>query len=300
MTAALGILVPGLVLALLERSSRLRFRPLPDLRPYVASDVVYLLTGYVAGASLALAWIAVASAALGRLGVPRLAALGLPRGVAVALALVALDAGNYLAHWLLHRVDALWELHKVHHSSRALDWLATFRSHLLEQILRRLLAPLLLILGGFPIDAVALAGGLFTAWAAVNHSNLRLDLRFLEAVVVTPRLHRLHHLPRTTERNLGTLLTLWDRLRGTLVVEDTEPEASFGLPAGADDYPQGWLRQLVEPVAGQRSRSAAARSGLTSAIARRSASKWKAKIERSSTGQSAGGIGMTKLKIEGP
>ena len=154
-----------------------------------------------------------------------------------------------MAHWLLHRVDWLWEFHKVHHSSPTLDWLATFRSHLVEQAFRRLVAPLLLIVAGVPLDAVALAAALFLGWAILNHSNLRLPLRFLEPLLVTPRLHRLHHVPRTTERNLGTVLTLWDRLRGTLVVAEPAAEAVLGIPGETTTYPQGWARQLVEPVA---------------------------------------------------
>ncbi|TMA35647.1 MAG: sterol desaturase family protein, partial [Deltaproteobacteria bacterium] len=123
MTIAIG----ALVLALLERVERLRFRASPLWRAHAASDVIYLLTGYVAGGSLALAYIVATSDWLGRIGLPRLAA---PRWASVPLALVALDLGNYTAHWLLHRVDVLWEFHKAHHSSPTLDWLATFRSHL--------------------------------------------------------------------------------------------------------------------------------------------------------------------------
>jgi len=248
----------GSSIAVLERLPRLRFRPSPFLRAHFASDTLYLLTGYVAGASLALAYVAAASRALGTpLGLPRLAGADAPRWLSVALALVALDLGNYVAHWCLHRVDWLWEFHKVHHSSPRLDWLATFRSHLVEQALRRLMAPLLLIVVGFPLDALALAAALFLVWAMLNHSNLRLPLRFLEPVLVTPRLHRLHHVPRTTERNLGTVFTLWDRLRGTLVVAEPAAESVLGIPGETGTYPQGWARQLVEPVAAiGRARSA--------------------------------------------
>ncbi len=84
------------------------------------------------------------------------------------------------AHWLLHRVDALWEFHKVHHSSRTLDWLATFRSHLVEQVVRRLVAPLLLLVAGFPLDVIVAAAAIFTVWATFNHSNLRARLGPLE------------------------------------------------------------------------------------------------------------------------
>jgi len=233
------------LIAGLERMRRWRFQPAPFLRRRFGTDVAYLVTGHVATAGVALGWVVVGGALVGRLGVPRLT---VSRWVAVPLAVVALDAGNYAAHWLLHRVDVLWEFHKIHHSSPTLDWLATFRSHLLEQAVRRLLAPLLLILAGVPVDVAGSAAAIFVAWAILNHANLRLPLGALEALLITPRLHRLHHLPATMERNLGTMLTLWDRLRGTLVTAEPAPPHAFGMSAECDRYPEGWWRQLVEPV----------------------------------------------------
>ena len=239
------VIAAGALIAGLERTRRWRFRPAPFLRRRFGTDVAYLVTGHVATAGVALGWVAVGGALVGRLGVPRLTA---SHWVAVPLAVVALDAGNYAAHWLLHRVDALWEFHKIHHSSPTLDWLATFRSHLVEQALRRLLAPVLLILAGVPVDVAGSAAAIFVAWAILNHANLRLPLGGIEPLLITPRLHRLHHLPATTERNLGTMLTLWDRLRGTLVTaEPTRPHV-FGMSGERAPYPEGWWRQLVEPV----------------------------------------------------
>ncbi len=241
--------VTGLILASFERLPGLRFRASPFLRSFFASDVFYLLTGFVAGTSLTLAFVVAASATLGALGMPRLSAFALPLPVSTVVALISLDFGNYVAHWLMHRYDALWEIHKIHHSSRTLDWLATFRSHFLEQTLRRLLAPLGLIVLGVPVEAAVLGAGLFNAWAMFIHSNLSLDLQVLEPVLVTPRLHRVHHDPNTTHKNFGTFLTLWDRLlRSTFVTRDVAPDVAFGIPDEVETYPQGWGRQLVEPV----------------------------------------------------
>jgi lathosterol oxidase len=263
------LVVSGVILASLERLAGLRYRRAPLFRAFFASDAFYLLTGFVAGTSLATAYVASASAALGALGVPRLAALDPPLWVGAAVSVVALDLGNYLAHWLMHRYDALWEIHKVHHSSRTLDWLATFRSHLLEQALRRVLAPLGLIVVGVPIEAVIVGASVFNAWAMLIHSNLGVDLRALEPVLVTPRLHRVHHDPATTHRNFGTFLTLWDRLlRDRFVTRDVASGVTFGVPEEVETYPQGWWPQLREPlrrvgpVAGSRTPAAAAHSGM--------------------------------------
>ena len=239
------LIAAAVVVIAMERMRRWRFRPAPFLRRGFGTDVAYLLTGHVATAGVALGWVAVGGALVGGLGVPRLT---MSRWLAVPLAVVALDAGNYVAHWLLHRVDVLWEFHKIHHSSPTLDWLATFRSHLVEQALRRLVAPLLLILAGVPVDVAGSAAAIFVAWAILNHANLRLPLGALEPLLITPRLHRLHHLPATTERNLGTMLTLWDRLRGTLVAAEPARPYAFGMPGEHASYPEGWWRQLVEPV----------------------------------------------------
>jgi sterol desaturase/sphingolipid hydroxylase (fatty acid hydroxylase superfamily) len=241
------ILGTAALLIISERIPRLRFRASPLLRTNFISDIFYLLTGFVAGGSFVIAYITFSSEWIGtNVGLPRLASIDLPIWLSVSLALIAIDLGNYTAHYLLHRFDQLWEFHKVHHSSPTLDWLATFRSHLIEQIFRRLLAPSLLVLVGFPLEPVVVAGGLFTAWGMFNHSNLRLDLRFLEPIMITPRLHRIHHLPEMSGKNLGTMLTLWDRLRGTFILAETEKGSVFGN--GDPSYPQGWGRQFVEPL----------------------------------------------------
>lgn len=238
------LLLSILLVAALERMPRLRFRRSRVLRPHAATDVVYLLTGYVAGGALAAAYVRAAARILAPAWV---AWPAVPFAAQVTVALVALDLGNYLVHWWLHRSDILWEFHKAHHSSRQLDWLAAFRSHAVEQVLRRALAPALLIVLGVPAPAVTVAAGVFFVWAMLIHANLRLPLDVLEVVCVTPRLHRMHHVPQTTERNLGTVFTLWDRVRGTLVLTDTPPGATCGLPGEAETYPQDWRRQLVEP-----------------------------------------------------
>ncbi len=237
----------GLAFGLLERLPRLRFAPLPFFRRAFATDGLHLATT-AALASASLAWIALASGALGALGVPRLASLALPTWILAPLALLLLDLGHYGVHWALHRVGPLWELHKVHHSSPDLDWLASFRSHLLEQTLRHGAAPLLLVAAGFPVGAVALAAGGFALVAVANHSNLAPDLRWLEPIFVTPRLHRLHHVPQSSERNLGGVLTIWDRLSGTFVAQDTSPATPLGVPGEVGAYPQSWPRQQVEPL----------------------------------------------------
>jgi lathosterol oxidase len=145
----------------------------------------------------------------------------------------------------MHRFEPLWRIHAIHHSSPALDWLATFRSHVLEQVLRRVVAPLTSIALGMPPAAAALAGMVLIAWGVVTHANVAVNLRWLEPVLITPRLHHLHHVAASSEQNLGTFLSCWDRLLGRFARHEVPRDIALGN--GHDRYPQTFRRLLVEP-----------------------------------------------------
>jgi sterol desaturase/sphingolipid hydroxylase (fatty acid hydroxylase superfamily) len=240
-----AILIASLgAIALAERRPSLRYRRSRFLRRHFATDLVYLATGAIA---LGLAMRGAAERVAGSVGAPSLVSAALPPALVVGLAVVLHDLGSYLSHWLLHRGEFAWRLHQVHHSSRHLDWLATFRGHVLEHALRNLLSPVALLLAGFPPYAVAGSTAIYAAWAAFNHSNLRLAPSRLELLLITPRLHRLHHVPATSGCNLGTIFSTWDRLRGTLVVDADAASEPLGVPGAVASYPQSWLPQLVAP-----------------------------------------------------
>src|SRR5262249_22110966 len=174
------LLITGFMFAFLERLPQCRFQKAALFRRCFATDVFYFLTGFIAGTSLTYSFILAASAALGSIGLPRLSAFSIPIWASILIGLVAIDFGNYAAHLLMHRYNVLRQIHKVHHSSRALDWLATFRSHILEQTLRRLLAPLVLVFIGLPLEAITVAAAVFSAWGMFIHCNLDVNLRPLE------------------------------------------------------------------------------------------------------------------------
>jgi lathosterol oxidase len=239
----LAAVLAAIVLA--ERLPRLAFERQPFLRPHFASDLFYLATSVV-GIGLLLRAAGVRLSEVTGAWLPALPELPVPALWLVAIVLY--DLGSYATHLLLHRSETLWRFHKVHHSSPRLDWLATFRGHAVEHVLRNLASSVLLLAAGFPASAVAVAATAYGAFAALNHSNLRLDLRWLEPVFVTPRLHRLHHVDRMGPRNLGTLFSCWDRLRGSLVTDPATPSYPLGVPGELESYPQSWLPQLVEPL----------------------------------------------------
>src|SRR5215510_7482872 len=62
------------------------------------------------------------------------------------LAVVVADVAEYWIHRAFHEVPFLWGFHAIHHSSKALDWIAGSRSHLVDDVLVRafILVPMML------------------------------------------------------------------------------------------------------------------------------------------------------------
>jgi sterol desaturase/sphingolipid hydroxylase (fatty acid hydroxylase superfamily) len=101
---------------------------------------------------------------------------------------------------------------------------------------------------GIPLEAITVAGAVFYTWGMFIHSNLNVNLRPLEAILVTPRLHRMHHDSNSTARNLGNVFTIWDRLLGRLDDRESGAEVVFGVPGEVNTYPQSWFPQFLEPL----------------------------------------------------
>lgn len=244
--AAAATLLIYATFASLERIPGRRFRSSPFLRTAFSTDVAW----YVAALTInLLCGPALENLALwrARIGLPGFESLGLPFALLTALSLVVYDFAAMVSHRMLHRFDALWRFHKVHHSSRTLDWLATTRAHSVEHLLRGVPTQALLFALGFPAQVIASTLVIYIAFATFGHSNLRLGPTWVEAVFVTPRLHRLHHVPATTDHNFGTVFTVWDRLCGCFTSRDTLPATVFGVPGEEASYPQTWWHQALQP-----------------------------------------------------
>lgn len=235
-----------LFVAVLERVPRLRFAPYGLLRPYLATDAAW----YLVATTAALLSSVVFRPQLEKLTLDApAAALGaLPWGTRLAVALLAYDLVAFAVHVGIHRSELLWSVHKVHHSSLQLDWLATTRTHMVEHLLRNVPAQAALFALGMPPSIVAATLVVYAGFALYGHSNLRVGPRWVEWVFVTPRLHRLHHLPDSTQRNYGTIFTVWDRLFGLLLSRDASPSERTGVPGEMDAYPQRFAAAFRQPL----------------------------------------------------
>jgi sterol desaturase/sphingolipid hydroxylase (fatty acid hydroxylase superfamily) len=243
-----------LVVARLERTRTLRFRVLPAPRPYLGTDLAWYGLAVAATAISVFAFRPVL--AMLQIGPVRDAVTSVPVWLQLGIALVVFDYVSFLVHVGLHRSDTLWNLHKVHHSSLYLDGFATTRNHPVENLLRFVPGQAVLFLMGMGVGVVAPAVAIAAIYGVSNHSNLRVNPAWLEVVLVTPRIHRRHHVPETTHRNYGAIFTIWDRLFGTLLRRDTAPDERFGVPGEIDSYPQAFRSAAPYPLVQIRDRRA--------------------------------------------
>jgi sterol desaturase/sphingolipid hydroxylase (fatty acid hydroxylase superfamily) len=147
-----------------------------------------------------------------------------------------MDYGLYGWHILLHRVPLLWRAHAVHHADLELDASTALRFHFTE-----LLASVpyrvaqVLVLGVRP-RAYRIWSSATILSVLFHHSNVRLPLRLervLCRLVMTPRLHGIHHsiVPEEMDSNFSSGLALWDILHRTALRNVHQDEIDIGVAA---------------------------------------------------------------------
>ena len=196
--------------------------------PSAKNDLFYLLLKTLGGAQIL---IFIMSFGLGYAGAHylenkfSLALLaGSPYAAQFAALLIVHTFMFYWTHRLMH-VRRLWQIHKVHHAAEELNIVTPLRNHPVDGLINLFLyAAPLAMLGVSPIVAAVYLGW-NAAYQCLVHSSIEGRCRWLEAIIITPAAHRLHHSvdDRHWNRNFG-ILTFWDWLFGTYLPPDESPE----------------------------------------------------------------------------
>lgn len=150
----------------------------------------------------------------------------LPWLVQFFLAVFVADVAEYWVHRALHVVPWMWRFHAIHHSSKALDWIAGSRAHIVEDVVMRgfILVPMMFAFSHEMIVAYLLWVTFHATWA---HCNFAPTIRWLEPYVVQPRYHHWHHTSEkdAIDKNFAIHFPWIDKMFGT-----------YYLPAG-DKWP---------------------------------------------------------------
>lgn len=181
----------------------------------------------------------------------------LPATIELIIAVVLMDYSLYLWHMLNHRVAFLWRFHLVHHVDRDLDASTALRFHFGEIALS-------VPWRALQVAIIGVGPGALSSWQALllvsilfHHSNVRLPIaweRQLVRLIVTPRMHGIHHsaVQAETDSNWSSGLSVWDRLHGTLQLNVPQGQVEIGVPAyrAADDVSLPSI--LIAPFRHQR------------------------------------------------
>ena len=216
-------------------------------------DVVYFMSTHLPIQILSFLVLLPATQAVKYLGIPALqhAIARLPWLVQFFLAVVVADVCEYFIHLGLHKIPFLWRFHAVHHSSKALDWIAGSRSHFVDDTLVRgfILAPMML---GFS-QSILMAYLIFvTLHATWTHCNFGPNAKWLEQFVVMPRYHHWHHTSQKEgiDKNFAIHFPWIDKLFGTYYFPETWPE-QYGLDNEA--IAPGFIGQTIDPFLPKKS-----------------------------------------------
>jgi sterol desaturase/sphingolipid hydroxylase (fatty acid hydroxylase superfamily) len=183
--------------------------------------------------------------------------LWLPAWLEVPLAVALLDYTLYLWHVLTHRVPGLWRFHQVHHVDLDLDASTALRFHFGELVLSiGWRAGQVVLIGVSPL-ALSVWQTATLVEILFHHSNVELPIeveRWLCRLVVTPRLHGIHHsvVPEEQNANWSSGLTIWDWLHGTLRLNVPQDAITIGVPAYRRPEEVTLPKILVLPFGKQR------------------------------------------------
>lgn len=166
------------------------------------------------------------------------------------VAFVLLDLCEYTYHVIMHKIDALWKFHLVHHSDLKVDVSTTIREHPGETFIRTCFLTLWVFLLG-PVIGVLIIRQIFQSFSnIVAHTEFRLSdkaNKVVGLVFITPNLHHVHHhyqLPYT-DCNYGDVLSIWDRLFGTFEQLDKR-NTCFGIDTHMDEDINGQFVNIVK------------------------------------------------------
>ena len=172
---------------------------------------------------------------------------------------IADDASRFALHRIMHRWEPLWRLHKIHHSATTLTPFTVFRVHPIESICyyARGLLVFSVVAGIFiwlfkgkltalEILGVDALGFVFNLAAAnLRHSHIYVGFGRLEAHIISPAQHQLHHSLHHNHPNFGSCLAWWDRMAATSTASKGIRVHQFGITESAGSERQQQASQTA-------------------------------------------------------
>lgn len=175
----------------------------------------------------------------------------LPKWLGLLIFFVVADFVQWNTHRMLHRVNFLWNFHKVHHSVKEMGFAAHLRFHWMETVVyKSMLYIPMAIIGGFSVNDVAFVYFFTIAIGHLNHANLGWSYGFLKYIFNNPKMHIWHHSKKLPVRygvNFGLTLSVWDYLFKTNYIPKDGRDIELGF-TNDESFPKDFLHQEIYPI----------------------------------------------------
>lgn len=183
--------------------------------------------------------------------------LPLPQVLSAIAGFLILDWSYYWWHYATHAVPFFWRFHNVHHTDLDLDLSTAARFHFGEIIVSIPFRILVVLLFGPAPMTYLLFEVVFESASLFHHSNWRLPIRverLLNHVIVTPRMHGIHHsiVKRETDSNWGTIFCWWDKLHRSLRRDIPQDALEIGVASYREENELTIGKLLLLPFREQR------------------------------------------------
>jgi len=181
----------------------------------------------------------------------------MPVAAQFVVAFLLMDLTFYWWHVANHHIRFLWRFHNVHHIDPDLDVSTAFRFHFGEVALSAWFRVVQVSAIGLSAWMFAIYELVFQANTAFHHSTVRLPIRIerlLNLLLVTPRMHGIHHsqVRDETNSNYSVVFSWWDRLHRTLGLNIPQSDLVIGVPGYADRTDNRFWNDLLLPFRRQR------------------------------------------------
>ena len=208
----LALVIVEIGIDLISRSKR----DYKDTGANIAIAIVYAFTSAIFGYVVALAGLQFFG---------QFALFELPINIwTLMLTVIIADFLYYWEHRTEHQIRFFWAYHNVHHSSTDYNYTVASRLSWLESCFLWVFYIPMALLGFNPL-LIFLGVQINAAYQTWIHTQKIGKLGWLEKIINTPALHRVHHgsNPRYIDKNFGGILIIWDRLFGTYQPEREKP-----------------------------------------------------------------------------
>ena len=181
----------------------------------------------------------------------------LPKFLEITLAVILLDYTLYIWHVLTHKLPFLWRFHQIHHTDLDLTASTAIRFHFGEITISVLFRAGQILLIGVSPNALQIWQSLLFLSVLFHHSNVRLSKKLeekIQKIIVTPRLHGIHHSIEENEMNSNwsSGLTVWDFLHGTFRNDVSQNEITIGVREFETVKKVKLQKMLIEPFTTQK------------------------------------------------